>query len=84
MDRCESLPATFLILDGNNYALWSDRMQTYVLAIGVDVWLSVDNGYTKLKSRPKGSTEKKLHRDNAMVISAIMGGLSNSDKNKLG
>ena len=84
MDRLESLPSMFLILDGNTYALWSDRNQTYLLAIGVDVWLLVKNGYTIPKTRPKGSTTKKLHRDNAMPISAIMGGLSDYDKNKLG
>ena len=84
MDRFESLLSMFLILDGNNYALWSNMMQTYLLSIEVDVWLSVENGYTKPKSRPKGSARKKLHRDNAKAISAIMSGLSKFDKNKLG
>ena len=84
MDRFESLPSMFLILDRNNYALWSNRMQTYLLAIGVDVWISVKNGYTKPKSRPKSSVTNKLHRDNAKAISAIMSGVSDSNKNKVG
>ena len=84
MDRFEILPTTFFILDGNNYVLCSDRMQTSLLDIGVDVWLSIENGYTKPKTRPKGSSAKNLHRDNAMEISAIMSGLSDFDKNKVG
>jgi hypothetical protein len=31
--------------DGNNYAYWRDIMQTYLTTLGVDIWLSVFNGY---------------------------------------
>ena len=58
MDRLESLPSTFPILDGNNYALRSDRMQTYLLAIGVDVLLSVENGYKKPNSDQKSQQQR--------------------------
>ena len=85
MDQFESLTSnTTPILDGNHYVLWSNRMKTYLLAIEVHVWLSVENGYTKQKSRPKGLVAKKLHRDNAKAISVIMSRLSESDKNKVG
>jgi hypothetical protein len=37
------------LFDGNNYALWSDRVKTLLLAIGVDVWISIENGYNPQK-----------------------------------
>ena len=33
-----------MIFYGNNYALCSDRVNTFLLDIGVDVWISVENG----------------------------------------
>jgi hypothetical protein len=33
------------ILDGQNYALWSRRMKTYVHAQGFEVWQSIVDGY---------------------------------------
>ena len=49
-----------MIFDRNNYALWSNRLQTYVLALGVDVWLSIVNGYKTPKNPPTNLDEKKL------------------------
>lgn len=59
-------------------------MKFYLKALDHDICKLVDNRYTKQKFKPKGLAAKKLHRDNEKVISAIMGGLSNFDKNKVG
>jgi hypothetical protein len=39
------IPNGTLPFDGNNYAYWSNRMKTYLTTLGVDIWLSVVNGY---------------------------------------
>jgi hypothetical protein len=53
IDRLEGFSSNMiLIFYGNNYALWSNRMQTYLLDIGVDAWLSIVNGYKSSKTPP--------------------------------
>ena len=60
MDRFEIVSSnTILIFDGNNYALWSNRMKNYLLAIRVDVWKSIVNGYNPSKTPPIDLDEKK-------------------------
>ena len=59
-------------------------MKLYLQAVGCDIWKFVENDYTPPKSKPKSSVAKKLHRDNEKEISAIMSGLSDFDKNKVG
>ena len=60
MDQLESFSSNMIsIFDGNNYVLWSNRMQTCLLAIGVDVWLFVVNGYKFSKAPPTDHDEKK-------------------------
>jgi hypothetical protein len=34
------------LVDGTNYASWSIRMKTYLMALGFDIWESVTTGYT--------------------------------------
>ena len=34
------------LFNGNNYALWSGRMQVHLLAQGYEVWEIVDKGFT--------------------------------------
>ena len=65
MDQFESISSnSILIFDGNNYALWSNRMHTYLMDIGVDVWLSVENGYKPSKTPPTNFEEKKASNCN--------------------
>jgi hypothetical protein len=34
--------------DGENYAFWSKRMETYIQEQGFDVWQSIVDGYKEL------------------------------------
>ena len=72
------------LLGEDGYVIWIMRMKLYLQELRYDIQLSVENEYTPPKSIPKGSAAKKLHRDNSKVIRAIMSGLSDSDKNKVG
>jgi hypothetical protein len=36
------------LFNGTNFAFWKDRMRTYIMALGADVWDVVDIGYAKL------------------------------------
>jgi hypothetical protein len=60
MDGFECVSSNMIpIFDRNNYALWSDRVKTFLLDIGMDVWISVENGYNPSKSPPIDPDEKK-------------------------
>lgn len=77
MDQLESFSSnTISIFEGNNYALWSDRMQTYLLALGVDVWLSVFKGYKYPKTPLTNPDEKKLCSCNYKARHNILNALS--------
>jgi hypothetical protein len=46
MDQSENISSnSIMIFNGNNYVLWSNTMHTYLMDIGVDVWISIENGY---------------------------------------
>jgi hypothetical protein len=49
----------------------------------VDVWLSVVSGYTTLK-KPKTAAQKEARRNNKMEMDAILDGLDDSVKAKVG
>jgi hypothetical protein len=42
-----------------NYAFWSIRMQTYLMALGFDIWKSVMIGYTTPKTPPTDNTQEE-------------------------
>ena len=62
--------------DGNNYAYWSNRIQTYLTALGVDIWISVVNGYKVPKNTPTNPNEKKLMSHNSKARYVINSGLT--------
>jgi hypothetical protein len=70
-------------IDGNNYAYLSNRMQTYLIALGVDIWLSVVNGYEVPKNTPTNPDEKKLMSCNSKVVHVIISGLTPIVSNKV-
>jgi hypothetical protein len=46
--------------NGQNYAFWSRRMKTYMLAHGFDVWKVVVDGYTTPTTTPTDKERKKI------------------------
>jgi hypothetical protein len=58
-------------------------METYLKALGVDVWFSVASRYNDLK-KPKTTTQKEAKRNNKLAIDTIMDGLTDSVKSKVG
>ena len=84
MDRFESVSSnTILIFDGNNYVLWSDRVKTFLLAIGVYVWLSVENGYNPSKNPLTDPDEKKACNCNYKARHNILNELSPTIQTKV-
>ena len=65
------------LFKGNDYAFWSIRMKSYLMALGCDFWKSVENGYTAPSSPPIDTATKNLCNDNLRVVNAILGGLAN-------
>jgi hypothetical protein len=79
MDQQEGMSSNRApLFKGNDYAFWSIRMRSYLMALGCDVWLSVINGYTVPTTAPSDTTAKKLCNDNSRVVNAILGGLANN------
>lgn len=67
------------LFDGINYALRSIRMETYLSALGFDIWQSIIDGYTTHATSPTDVAGKKLSECNAKDKNAILCGLSKSE-----
>ncbi|KAH9293136.1 hypothetical protein KI387_041660 [Taxus chinensis] len=67
------------LFDGTNYAFWSIRMKTYLMALGFDIWQSVTVGYTIPSVPPTDQAGKKAFENNAKAMNAILCGLSESE-----
>jgi hypothetical protein len=72
------------LFDGQNYEIWSRRMRVFLQAQGFDIWNSVVSGYTAPKKPLKTATKKELKRNNKIAMDAILDGLSDSVKVKVG
>jgi hypothetical protein len=64
--------------DGENYALWSKRMKTYIQAQGFDVWREIVDGYKALATPPIDKDGKKLEDNDSRAKNAILNGLTKS------
>ena len=73
-----------LWFDGSDYFTWSLNMKAYLQALEVDVWNTVNNGYTPPKARPKCTIAKILHRCHAVARNSILNNLSDDVKAKVG
>jgi hypothetical protein len=69
--------------DGSNFEYWKNRMETYLKALGADVWISVASGYNASK-KPKSAAQKEAKRNNKLAIDTILDGLTDSVKSKVG
>jgi hypothetical protein len=69
--------------DGINFEYWSNKMETYLKSLGVDVWFLVASGYNDLK-KPKTATQKEAKRKNKLAIDTILDGFIDSVKSKVG
>ena len=77
MDQLKSFSSNaILIFEGNNYALCSNRMETYLFYLGLDVYLFIVNGYKYPKTPPIDLDEKKLCSCNYKARKNILNALS--------
>ena len=61
MDQQEGMSSNkALMFKGNDYALWSVRMKSYLMPLGCDVWQAVESGYTAPSTPPTDTAAKKL------------------------
>ena len=58
-------------------------METYLTALGVDVWISFASGYNASK-KPKTATHKEAKMNNKLTIDTSLDGLTDSVKSKVG
>jgi hypothetical protein len=79
----DKIPNGIPPFDGSNFKYWSNRMETYLKALGADVWLSVASRYNALK-KPKTAAQKEAKRIKKLVIDTILDGLIDSVKSKVG
>ena len=64
------------IFDGSDYAFWEVMMKTYLLAINVDFWASVVNGYKVPNTLPIDPNEKRKYETNMKAKFSILNSLS--------
>jgi len=64
------------LFDRENYAFWSIRMWTYLLALGFDICLLVMIGYIAPKNPPIDNAGKKASEHNEKAMNSILCGLS--------
>jgi hypothetical protein len=69
--------------DGNNYPYWRNIMQTYLIDLGVDIYLSIVNGYKVPKNTPTNPGEKKLMSCNSRARHVIISGLTPTISSKV-
>jgi len=63
------------LFDGTNYSFWKLRMQTYLSALGYEIWAAIENGYTGPFMPIIDAVEKKAYENNSKAKNAIMFGL---------
>jgi hypothetical protein len=79
----DNIPNGISPFDGSNFEYWKNRMETYLKALGEDVWFSVSLGYNALK-KPKIASQKEAKRNNKLAIDTILDGLTCLVKSKVG
>jgi hypothetical protein len=76
MDEHEHISNGIQKFYGINYAYWSDRVKTYLTALGVDIWYSVVNGYIIPNNAPTDPNEKNLMSCNSKARHVILAALA--------
>jgi hypothetical protein len=79
----DNIPNGIPPFDGSNFEYCKNRMETYLKALGANVWFSVASGYNSLK-KPKTAAQKEAKRNNKLAIDTILDGLTDSVKSKVG
>jgi hypothetical protein len=72
MDDLEQISNGIQKFDGRNYSYWSDRVKTYLMALGEEIWYSIVNGYVIPNNAPTDLNEKKLMSCNSKYIHVIL------------
>jgi hypothetical protein len=66
MDKHERFSTNrYPLFDGSNYAFWSIRMRTYLMALMFDIWSAFKNGYIAPTTPPADTAGKRLNENNA-------------------
>jgi hypothetical protein len=83
MDEHEHISNGIRTFDGRNYSYWSDRVKTYLMALGVDIWYSVVNGYVIPNNASTDPNEKKLMSCNSKSRHVILATLTPTIASKM-
>jgi hypothetical protein len=60
------------LFKGDDYALSKIRMKSYLMALGFDIWQSVENGYIAPTTPPTDTARKKICNDKSRVVNSIL------------
>jgi len=67
------------LFDGTNYSFWRLIMQTYLSALGYEIWEAIKNGYIAPSTSITYATAKKAYENNSKAKNAIICGLVDSE-----
>ena len=76
MDQQSNMSSKVPLFDGEDYDLWSVRMKSYMISIGLEVWTLVEKGYDVPKVTPTEVDDKKKFWEHAKALNTIQVGLS--------
>jgi hypothetical protein len=73
MDQQEGMSSNKASLfNGGGYSQWKIRMKRFMLALGFDVWKSIEYGYRTPTNPPTNIVGKKICNDNSIKVNAIL------------
>ena len=76
MDQQVKISSKVPIFNGEAYAFWSIRMRSYIMSIGLDIWMSIQKGYIYPKYPLADIEGMKQFGYNAKVVNTILVGLA--------
>lgn len=72
-----------LVFDESNFYFWKVRMESYLMALVMDLQNSVVEGYEILENPPRDQIRKRAYEINAKNRNAILCGSTNTDFSKV-
>jgi len=67
------------LFDDTNYSFWILKMQTYLSALGYEIWGATKNGYTAPSITITDAADKNAYENNSKAKNAIMCGLVDNE-----
>ena len=83
MDQQMKISSKIPLFGGEDYAFWSIRMKSYLMAIELEVWTIVEKGYDVPKFSPIEAEDKKKFWEHVKALNNLQSRLEKKVLNKV-